>query len=344
MYKRRAFTLVELLVVIAIIGILVALLLPAVQSAREAARRIQCTNKLKQIGLAAHTYHDSNKSFPMGGITEGGCCGTFSGMTWSIALLPNLEAQALFDQYDDTKFNESLDNIAVTRAHPPAYKCPSEDETDILYPVGSGPGTGGGSPGGNNWGVRTIGSGVNTEWARGSYRACSGRSNGDGWWDNNQAIDVGIPLAWRGAMHSVGTHGMTTERIDDIVDGTSNTLLVGEMASFPDSSDANNDAPQRRRTFWAYTYTSYNQSTAVPQSRAFLVDYAKCVQIGGRGGSNPCKRGWGSYHPSGINFVFCDGSTRFVRPQTDMLLFVTQASIEGGQEELLEVQAGIANN
>ena len=205
-------------------------------------------------------------------------------------------------------------------------------------------GTGSGNPpGSTTWGARRIGSGVNTQWARGSYRAVSGRSDGEGWWDSIQVLESDLPMAWRGAMHSVGGPGLTTERVEDVADGTSNTMLVGEMASFADSVDASNRSPERRRTFWAYTYTSYNQSTATPQSRTFLVDYGKCVDVGGRGGSNPCKRGWGSYHPSGINFVFCDGSTRFVQPTVDILLFVTQASIEGGQTELLELQGAFSN-
>ena len=342
---RRGFTLVELLVVIAIIGILVALLLPAVQNAREAARRMSCTNNLKQIALACHTYHDQYKSFPMGNITQGNCCGTCSGMTWTIAILPYMEQQQLFDQYDDTKYNESIDNALVVQTNLAAYDCPSEDATDVNDSPESGPHTGNScaQDAVTEWGQRAIGRGVNHEWNRGSYRACSGRTDtrAAGWWDNNQAIDAGYPINWRGIMHSVGTHGMTTERMGDIVDGTSNTMLVGEMGSFDDVTDANNLSPARRRTFWAYSYTSYNQSTAVPQSRTFLVDYAKCSRIGGAGGSNPCKRAWGAYHPNGINFAFGDASVRFVRPSVDMVLFVTQASIEGGRDELTEVQTGI---
>jgi len=114
--QRRAFTLVELLVVIAIIGILVALLLPAVQAAREAARRAQCSNNLKQMGLAAHNYHDTFRSFPPGAITDGPCCSAKSRVNWAIALLPYMEQTSLYDEYDHDANNEDPTNDLVRRA------------------------------------------------------------------------------------------------------------------------------------------------------------------------------------------------------------------------------------
>src|SRR5579871_413068 len=96
-YRRSdGFTLIEVLVVIAILAILLALLLPAVQQAREAARRLQCTNNLKQIGLAIHGYHDSNQTFPIGAnMTKGGW-----GISFWVGLLPYLEQSEIYDQWD----------------------------------------------------------------------------------------------------------------------------------------------------------------------------------------------------------------------------------------------------
>jgi len=141
--KRNGFTLVELLVVIAIIGVLVALLLPAVQSARESARRSQCNNNLKQVTLGMLNYADGFKqTFPVG---EYSCCWG----TWLVALLPFVEQQSLFDQYKyfgsiqnaagdnfaqvdaNTRYGGSM-NLAVTRTEIKAYLCPSDPKTNTV--------------------------------------------------------------------------------------------------------------------------------------------------------------------------------------------------------------------
>src|SRR4051812_23448217 len=95
----RAFTLIELLAVIGIVALLIALLLPAVQGAREAAHRIQCGNNLKQIGIAVHQYHDQYSVFPAGAYTTGPCCDSTSFYTWTLSILPNVEQTAVFNNY-----------------------------------------------------------------------------------------------------------------------------------------------------------------------------------------------------------------------------------------------------
>src|SRR3954447_15007821 len=106
--SRRGFTLIELLVVIAIIGVLIALLLPAVQAAREAARRAQCTNNLKQIALAMHNYHDTVGSFPPGGISGGDPNGWWSGgwWPWTVFILPAMEQGTLYNAINFSAHNQ----------------------------------------------------------------------------------------------------------------------------------------------------------------------------------------------------------------------------------------------
>src|SRR4051812_19719668 len=128
--RRRGFTLIELLVVIAIIAVLISLLLPAVQSAREAARRAQCTNNLKQIGIAMHSYHDQQGSLPPG--MKGCCWGT-----WLIFVLPQIEQTQMYnawntygnDRYSnadgDFRYGGAV-NLTVTRSRISTYYCPSD--------------------------------------------------------------------------------------------------------------------------------------------------------------------------------------------------------------------------
>ncbi|MBI2481634.1 MAG: DUF1559 domain-containing protein, partial [Planctomycetia bacterium] len=293
---QSGFTLVELLVVIAIIGILVALLLPAVQAAREAARRMSCSNNLKQISLSLHNYHDTYKTFPPGGVTPGGCCGTPSAGTWTLFILPFMEQQPLHDRYDFNTWNDTNRNAAntfVTTQLLPSYVCPSDINTKNTDRPSSGNGSG-------------------LQYAPGSYRAVSGAGTGASWMDSNQ-YDATFHFPNRGVLHTVGGSHYTTTipytanpssgtRLAGILDGTSNTIIVGEYHT---------KTQNRRRTFWSYTYTSYNQSTVVVgEPRQLIPDYNRCVAIGGRGGDNTCKRGWGSLHPGALQFALADGSVR----------------------------------
>jgi len=312
--RRDGFTLVELLVVIAFIGILIALLLPAVQAAREAARRAQCANNLKQIGLALHSYHATCGSFPPGNInrTAGFCPGmaepTVSYSTqfgnWMIAILPYLEQGPLFDRYDLDFNNESPGNRLVRETSVAAYVCPSDFDPQTPAVPATGPAAAAGA-----------------KYMPGSYRAVSGRSD-----DGLNYLDSEMMFSFepksRGPIHVVGVWGFNTERIADIRDGTSSTLMVGESTT---------RTSRARRTFWAYSFAYYTMSAATPQSRTLLGDYESCVNAGGAGGDIPCKRGWGGLHPGGLNFVLCDGSVVFLSDSMDLGLFGDLATIDGGE-------------
>src|SRR5262245_1689513 len=240
-YLRAAFTLVELLVVIAIIGVLVALLLPAVQTARESARRMQCTNNLKQIALGSLNVHDTTGFFPSGHktvYTGASSTGTYYSNCF-IQILPYIEQQALFSQYDDTVPNIHPNNKLVRESYVPTYACPSELRPKrILLPQTEAP------SGGNG----TI------QYMIGSYRGMSGVSN-----DNNNTwagypseviTNMQLNAGSRGILHTDFVGNVNPERIANITDGTSNTLFYGERTTkthHPTSS-----SPQvSRGTFWA---------------------------------------------------------------------------------------------
>ena len=313
---RRAFTLIELLVVIAIIAILIGLLLPAVQKVREAAARAKCQNHLKQIALALHNYHAARGNFPAGQVTAGGTSILDNNwQTWAVEILPYAEQEALFRLYDPAKPMNGPENKNLRESRVPFYECPSDLSAGTLEGPESGPGAG-------------------IPYRHGSYRCVSGRSDGSGWFDH--AAQSYMPWEWRGAMHADATPAnlftppaytgaavrFGVERILTVTDGTSNTLLVGEMSTVSYTI---------RGTFWAYGYGGYNSSAGVPESRTLLNDYARCDAIGGMGGIDSCKRSWGSNHGGVINFAYVDGAVRTVKQTTDMTAFVAQTTIAGGE-------------
>src|SRR5947207_6325917 len=130
--RRKAFTLVELLVVIAIIGVLVALLLPAVQMAREAARRTQCANHLKQLGLAAQNFHDIRNFVVPARVSNDATDANLNWVTWAVLLLPFVEQQNYYSQWDITRAYEQH-NVQVTRQGVPVYFCPSRRKSTAAF-------------------------------------------------------------------------------------------------------------------------------------------------------------------------------------------------------------------
>jgi len=332
--RRTGFTLVELLVVIAIIGVLVALLLPAVQAAREAARRMHCTNNLKQLGLALQNHHSARGHFPASadvspavGVTRAvdDCCGVPSKTGWALEILPYMENQTLYNLFDPTVTIGHANNLVLRNSEAPGFSCPSDHEPELMVPH-SGPQAAGGDPLDPDKVYRT-----------GSYRANTGRVRRAATWYLGEDLGFVIDqrgnsggLGWRGPMHVKGrfqedsTDGYTlgVESIKSIEDGTSNTLMVGEQTTI---------TQPRRRTFWAYSWGGYNQSQAWMDPRMFMGDYTKCRSLRGSGGIRVCMAMWYSFHTGGANFLRCDGSVSFIQLDIDLETFGSLCSIAGGE-------------
>jgi prepilin-type N-terminal cleavage/methylation domain-containing protein len=225
------FSLVELLVVIAIIGVLVALLLPGVQSAREAARRVQCTNNLKQVGLACHSYYTAQAYLPPSRIAD-------HSLSWAVFILPYLEQKALYDKFDLTRQYYNAANAAARMTAVSTYFCPSRT-TLKTSTVGDVPDSN------NTWSASLEVSG-----ARGDYAACGG----DYGWTNVVWMDgFGWDAVWGSPLPVRANGAMITSnlgyvypmpepqtqpwhgRLDfaDITDGAGNTILVGEKHMNP---------------------------------------------------------------------------------------------------------------
>jgi prepilin-type N-terminal cleavage/methylation domain-containing protein len=232
--RKRGFTLIELLVVIAIIAVLIALLLPAVQQAREAARRTQCKNNLKQIGLAMHNYHDTHTMFPLPSLTVsnfplgGGLGGSMTSNVWSLAILPFVDQATVYNQYDFNSSAFNPVNQAAGQAKLKAYLCPSTPRPSpgvsytIPAPLLSSAGLST-----SNWTLTDAGAidyvctnRVRPEFLNIAYNVATYSQPLDGW-AMGGAIYKNAPTK-----SNIPNGG----RMADLLDGSSNTMMIGELA------------------------------------------------------------------------------------------------------------------
>jgi prepilin-type N-terminal cleavage/methylation domain-containing protein len=297
-YRRRAFTLVELLVVIAIIGILVALLLPAIQAAREAARRTECGNKLKQIGVALHNYHDTYNELPTGWISQQGMPGSGSGYAWGwgTSILPFIEQASLPEQigYGMQTIHQSASNPAtraLMQVPIDAYRCPS----DV-------------APDNNNW-LSMASQALATSNYVGAHNSDHFFSSG-----GTRAAEH----VQRGGMFN-SQRGV---KLRDVLDGTSNTWMVGERKwQFVDingdvlisaAAHAFGSVTEPHSHTWRRGY-----QMAVGVYKMNLDGTNQAGQIYSGQVSQRGAQGFSSVHPGGAQFCLADASVRFVSESID---------------------------
>ena len=294
--NRSAFTLIELLVVIAIIGVLVGLLLPAVQQAREAARRSSCGNNMKQLGTAIHTYYDANKKLPSGNVGEstfpGAChawnrthyCGQFG---WPAYILPQLEAQGVYDQIDFSKRSYTSSggwetwhngtaagdsaNKAAADSMPSTFSCASAPKLTANHKDYSAA-------------------------AQGAFSCCPERN-----------------ASSNGVMYR-----NSETKFKDITDGTSKTFLLLEDAHSWFS--ANGDPyPQGTNDFIFVNHASSGYATGLYLPNALV-----------NSGRHRFAR---SHHPNGLQVVMCDASVRFQDEEINLTVYRNTFTRAGGEAD-----------
>lgn len=301
--RQRAFTLVELLVVIAIIGVLVALLLPAVQAAREAARRTQCINNLKQIGLACHNYHDTFHFLPNSRKD--------ANYTWMVPILPQLEQPALYAKWNVATSSYSSQLAEVREAKINVYFCPSRRSSGTARHVDE-PQDGAATP----LYKSTVG----------DYAICTGDSSvvqtGDYWqWNGQHTPANGVGIIWNGNMGQspavlAGGPKFKQVAFREITDGTSNTLLIGDKHVYIQK---------------LYDFAQYGDGGA------FNGDKGHSHRMVGpnlpltKGPHDQTKRAFGSWHAGATNFVLVDGSVRSFANATNGTLLGYMAGKDDGQ-------------
>ena len=292
--RRKAFSLVELIVVVAIIGILISLLLPAIQHARESARRMSCSNNLHQIGVALHSYHQAQKRLPPGWLVvdlsaPDAASQDSTGWGWSAMLLPFIEQAPLDDGFVDTRLGIDDDRNKFSRTTPIAvFRCPSDTNQGVFTLTGT-----------NRCGGSPL-----TDLATADYVGVTARSSRE------------VPIAYCASVPWSSDEAVFTftqsATLRDITDGISQTVVVGERSCGPFPSAWAGALPEGEHA----RARVLGLMDSPPQPAAAI----------GRENVE-----FGSYHPAGSQFLLADGSVRMVDVEIDPALFKAICTRGGGE-------------
>jgi prepilin-type N-terminal cleavage/methylation domain-containing protein/prepilin-type processing-associated H-X9-DG protein len=319
--RLTGFTLVELLVVIAIIGVLVALLLPAIQAARESARRTQCTNKMRQLGIALQNYHDTYKRFPIGGQGNNldNASLTHTGgpvrIAFAVFLFPFIEEGTLYQRYDFT--NSTLNQATVANSpfavSQPCYTCPSDEPQQCtLCDQGNSLDFKGNY--GVNWGPWTFDCQFVDPTTQTRAAKCTTDSR----------------IAAR--LHNAPFHIQYGAKMSQITDGTSKTFAMLEMVQIPQIS-----ACDRRGRIWNDDFGCYQISARyTPNSGSS--DSSACedrpdYHCSDSSNAQEARLMARSRHPGGVNVVMCDASVHFISDSISLLAWQASSTMAGGEIE-----------
>ncbi|WP_425619304.1 DUF1559 domain-containing protein [Anatilimnocola sp. NA78] len=344
---RRAFTLVELLVVIAIIGVLVALLLPAVQAAREAARRIQCQNHLKQLALGIHNHEDTFKKFPLGLDLRAGA--TTARSTFFIEILPFIEQQPLYSKWD---FINSANNVTTAADTSRAatkikiFVCPSDIFKENPFNLAATGATfspsqsQSGNPYGGLYSPTSYAGNYGTGCYHTSFSVFPVKPDGV-LFMSGPGTELQMP---GGSLHTLAENhkDLPPLRMAEISDGTSNTILLGEKnhkdIDFDAWTSANSGLKMHQVSAWAWAGGRKGSAMLFCSSAVAINTTVRKLNPGSPTSPDIAVQdrrynAWGSNHPGGANFALCDGSVRGISESLPQQILATISTRAGGEAQ-----------